>query len=70
MYFDTFDIVSAHYAFCTENYNGQTDPLYARACKITSKLNFNPGPCWRGYDSLTENGQEIYNNLVEKNNAA
>jgi hypothetical protein len=64
MYWDRFDIVEAHYAFCCEWYDGQRDPLYARQCKI--RQYFTPGRLWNGFDSLTENGKEIYLALCEK----
>lgn len=66
MEFDRFDIVSAHYTFYSDWYNGQGDPLYARLCKITNKLRFNPGPLWKGYESLSDNGQMIYELLFDK----
>jgi hypothetical protein len=64
MYFDRFDIISAHYAFCNDYHSGQSSDLYARSCRIGRY--FTPGAMWKGYDSLSENGQEIYNNLVAK----
>lgn len=63
MYFDRFDIISAHYAFACDYHNGQWSDLYRRLCRIGRY--FTPGPLWRGFDSLTENGQAIYQNLVQ-----
>ena len=65
MYFDRFDIVAAHYAFYSENYCGQTDPFYARLCRISKY--FQPSPLWNGFKSLSENGKEIYRQLQERN---
>jgi len=63
MYFDRFDIVSAHYAFCADYHSGQYSELYAKLSRIGNY--FRPGMAWNGYDSLSENGQVIYDNLVE-----
>jgi hypothetical protein len=70
MYFDRFDIVEAHYAFACDWYNGQACPLYARLSRIVGALRFKPSPLFKGYDSLTENGQEIYNSLKTKHGFA
>lgn len=66
MEFDRFDIVSAHYAHAVDYHEGQTSDLYAKQCRISRY--FKPGAMWRGYESLSENGKEIYNNLVENAN--
>ena len=63
MYFDRFDIVSAHYAFCADYHEGQYSDLYAKLCRIGNY--FTPSMAWKGYDSLSENGKVIYDNLVE-----
>ncbi len=62
MYFDRFDIVSAHYAFACDWHTGQASELYARQCRISRY--FSPGASWNGYASLSENGQAIYDELV------
>lgn len=64
MYFDRYDIVSAHYAFCADYHGGQGSELYSRLSRIGDY--FTPGMAWSGYDSLTENGQIIYQNLLDK----
>jgi hypothetical protein len=64
MYFDRFDILSAHYAFCADHYSGQWDELYERLCRIGNLITLSP--LWKGYASLSENGREIYDNLVAK----
>lgn len=61
MYFDRFDIVSAHYAFACDYHSGQFSDLYIKLCRIGNY--FKPGPMWNGYESLSENGQAIYDNL-------
>ena len=64
MFFDRFDIVAAHYAFCSDHHGGMGSELYGRLSRIGRY--FRPGAAWRGYDSLSENGQVIYDNLVSK----
>jgi hypothetical protein len=58
MYWDRFDIVEAHYLFLTHYHEGQWSEKYSRLSKITTY--FKPAPSGV---TLTENGQEIYNNL-------
>lgn len=65
MYFDRFDIVSAHYAFACDYHEGQWSELYKKLCRIGKY--FNPSAMWKGYDSLSDNGKEIYDNLVATN---
>lgn len=64
MYYDRFDIAAAHYAFYNDYHVGQGDTFYARLCRIRNY--FNPGILFKGYESLTENGQVIYDNLIKK----
>ena len=64
MHWDRFDIVEAHYAFACDYHSGQSSGLYARLCRISKY--FTPSPLWRGYESLSENGKEIYSQLVDK----
>ena len=65
MYFDRFDVVEAHYAYCADYHDGQGSDLYRRLCRIGAY--FTPSPMWRGYESLSDNGQEIYQSLVREN---
>ena len=62
MYFDKFDIVEAYHLYYTHHYSGMFDPHYIRRCKMESY--FRPSVD-HSYESLTENGQMIYDNLVE-----
>ena len=62
MYFDRFDIIEAHLAYADDYHGGQWSDLYVRSCRI--RQYFRPGPLWNGFDSLSENGQEIYGQLV------
>lgn len=64
MYWDRFDIVEAHYWFAVDYHGGQFSDLYERMCRISNY--YRPGICHRGYDSLSENAQMIYDDLVSK----
>ena len=63
-YFDRFDVVEAHYAFCSDWHSGQFSDLYQRLCRI--QRYFKPGLLWRGYQSLSDNGKAIYDQLQEQ----
>jgi hypothetical protein len=62
MHYDRFDIIEAHLAYCMDFHDGQWGRLYARMSKIHGY--FIPGAAWSGYDSLTENGRQIYDNIT------
>ncbi len=64
MYFDRFDIVEAHYLYCADYHEGQASRLYARLCRILQY--FKPGPNLT-YETLSDNAQFIYDNLVIRN---
>jgi hypothetical protein len=72
-YFDRFDICEAHLAL-EWDYNSsgwlQERPSNRRRMESTDvqlrRIGFKPGPLFNGYESLTENGQEIYNELVDR----
>lgn len=66
MYFDRFDIVAAHYAFYCDYHSGQWSEFYKRLSRISGY--FNPGPLWRGFKSLSDNGKKIYRNLKRAHN--
>ena len=61
MYFDRFDICEAYFLYFTEAHEGQTSDKYARLSHTLSY--FEPSPVLK-YETLTENGQAIYNNLT------
>lgn len=63
-YFDRYDILSAHYCFACDWHQGQFSDLYARLCRIQQV--FSPGLLWRGYQSLSDNGKAIYDQLQEQ----
>lgn len=62
MYFDRFDILDAHYWYCTHYHTGQFSGEYARLCRIWN-MGFTPGRLANGPGS--ENAQAIYDALVE-----
>jgi hypothetical protein len=64
MNWDRFDIVSAHYAFYCDYHGGQWSKEYARLCRISRY--FRPGAAFRGFESLSDNAQEIYRALEVK----
>lgn len=63
MYWDRFDIVEAHYCFYVDHHNGQDSPEHKRLCRILRYFRPRPTLC---YDSLSENGQVIYDNLTTR----
>jgi len=63
MEFNRFDIVQAHYFYCINYHGGMNCPLYARLCKIMSY--YKPSIFDQKFSSLTENGKEIYEQLVD-----
>ena len=62
MYFNRFDIVEAYYCFFCDYHEGQYSNKYTRLSKIGSY--YKPSRLDKGYDSLSENGKAIYDNLV------
>ena len=66
MYFDRFDIVEAYYVFFCDWHGGQSSDFYRRLSNMYSY--FKPRMDLNGRESLSENGQEIYDNLCEKHN--
>jgi hypothetical protein len=64
MDWDRYDIVEAYYAFYTDYHGGKSSSEYIRLCHILTY--FKPSPLFKGYESLSENGKEIYDNLVLK----
>jgi hypothetical protein len=64
MQFDRFDICSAYYLFGQEFHSGMWSKEYAymgRALNAGFKPSFN-----FSYNSLSDNGKSIYNNLVRR----
>jgi len=62
MHFNRFDICMAYYLFGADYHTGQWSKEYAYTSR-TLNLGFCPSPMLR-YESLSENGKEIYDNLV------
>lgn len=65
MYFDRFDIVEAHYLFYSHYHSGGASEGYKRLSRITGSMHFRPSPLL-AYDTLSENAQAIYDNLVRR----
>ena len=63
MFWNRFDIVEAHYAFHKDHHCGLWSPEYETLCRISKY--YHPSMLGCTYDSLTENGKMIYDNLVE-----
>ena len=53
---DRFDYVAGSWLFWSENHSGQASEGYARL----SRYQFNPGACFSGWQSLTEEARNIY----------
>ena len=70
MYYDSFDIVEAHYAYYCDYHSGQGSIGYEQICRIKYRMQFKPSPLFTGYNSLSENGRVIYDNLVSQNKPA
>mgnify|MGYP004024663463 CR=1 FL=1 len=64
MYFDRFDICEAHYVLAMLWHGGMDSSLYAKLSQL-ERIKFRPSPMLSGPEDLTENGREIYKNLVE-----
>ena len=64
MYFDRFDICEAYWCYASDYHEGQFSKIYEIFGRLY-ELDFNPSMdlC---FESLTENGQYIYNSLVDK----
>jgi len=60
--FDRFDIVSAYYLFGCDYSSGQGSKEYGYVCRALN-TGFKPGLLF-SYDSLSDNGKEIYDNLA------
>lgn len=71
--FDRFDICEAYYALEMDyNVSGalwERSHTERRGESIgvqLSRIGFRPGPLFNGYESLTDNGREIYDCAVER----
>ena len=64
MSFDRFDICEAHYVFAMLWHGGMGSSLYAKFAQF-ERIQFRPSPSLSGPENLTENGLEIYQQLLE-----
>jgi len=62
--FNRFDILSAYYLYGSLNHRGQFSKEYAYMGRAL-KAGFKPGLMF-SYDSLTDNGKRIYQNLLDR----
>jgi hypothetical protein len=65
MWFDRFDICEAWYVFATLYHEGMGSDTYAIFGRL-HRMEFKISPAINGPEDLTENGQAIFNNLVNK----
>lgn len=72
-YFDRFDICEAHYALEIDWNSGgvlwerPTNRRNRRSTDVQlTRMGFKAGAGFRGFDSLSENGQEIYRELERR----
>ena len=63
MYFDRFDICEAHYVFAMLWHGGMGCKLYSKFAQF-ERIQFRPSPSLSGPENLTENGREIYEQLL------
>lgn len=63
MYFDRFDICSAHWMFAYLFHEGMGSNIYAKLGQL-DRMGFRPSPLWRSPRDLPENAREIYKQLV------
>jgi hypothetical protein len=66
MYFDRFDIAEAYYLFFCHFHEGQASDKYRRLCRMSRY--FKPRPSL-SVETLSENGREIYEALIQKEEA-
>jgi len=64
MYFDKFDICEAYWMYASLHHEGQWSDIY-RIFGRLHRIGFQPSP-FISEDSLTENGKEILNGLIER----
>jgi len=62
-YFDRFDICEAYYIYAMEYHGGQWSDLYSVMGRILN-LGFRLSRLIKCRNDLTDNGKEIYDNLV------
>jgi hypothetical protein len=66
MYYDSFDICLAHWAYATAWHEGQGSATYAKFSQL-HRLRFSPGLCQSADPRhLGENAREIYRQLIVK----
>ena len=64
MYFDRFDICEAYWCYASDYHEGQFSKIYEIFGRL-HELEFKPSMDL-SFESLTDNGQSIYENLVSR----
>ena len=64
MYWDRSILCLRTMQHAVDWHSGQWSELYDKQCHISEY--FTPGMGWKGFESLSDNGKEIYNQLVAK----
>lgn len=63
MYFDRFDICEAYHLYARDYHCGQFSRAFSVFARL-QRIGFKPSPLL-SFDSLSDNGKEIYNKLVK-----
>jgi hypothetical protein len=61
--FDRFDICEAYYLYARDYHYGQLSKAYSVFARL-KRIGFKPSP-FLSFESLSDNGQDIYNELVK-----
>lgn len=59
-----FDAAEAAYAYFYHWHGGQYSESYRKLC-VLAKV-FKPGPMWKGVESLSDEGREIYEDMKRR----
>ena len=61
---DPFDLALALYHWLQHNWNGQTDPLYAAFCELTSPGMYRPAISEQLFENIDGTALEVYETLT------
>ena len=65
--YDPFDLALGLYHWLQHNWNGQTDPLYAAFCQLTSPGMFRPARSQELFENIDDMALEVYETLTPDN---
>ena len=65
MTFDRFDICEAYYVFAMLWHDGMFGAIYSKFAQF-ERIRFRPSPMLCGPENLTDNGREIYEQLLAR----